>query len=38
MKEKYEKPIIQFIAFEPADVLTASVEAGDNVIEDNIFD
>ena len=38
MKEKYAELIIQVLAFEKSDVITASLEAGDNVIEDNIFD
>lgn len=38
MKENYVELIIQVLNFETSDVVTASLEAGDNVIEDNIFD
>ena len=38
MKEKYVELIIQVLDFEMLDVITASLEFGDNVIEDNIFD
>ena len=38
MKEKYVELIIQVLDFEMLDVITASLELGDNVIEDNIFD
>ena len=37
-KEKYEQPMILVVAFEKADVVTASFTQGDNVIDDNFFD
>ena len=38
MKEKYLELIIQVLHFEKLNVVTISIEAGDNVIDDNIFD
>lgn len=37
-KEKYEQPMVLVVAFEKADVVTASLTQGDNVIDDNFFD
>ncbi len=38
MKKNYAEPIILMISFEEADVITASIGAGDNTLEDGFFD
>ena len=38
MKEKYVEPIISLIVLVQSDVLTASVEKGDNTLDDSFFD
>ena len=38
MKETYKELILRIKALEQSDVITASVEKGDNTVEDNFFD
>ena len=38
MNEKYAEPIIRIVALQPADIVTVSIEKGDNTIEDGFFD
>ena len=38
LKEIYEQPMILLVTFEQADVITASLGKGDNLLEDDFFD
>ena len=38
MKEKYVEPIISLIVLVQKDILTLSVEKGDNTLDDSFFD
>jgi hypothetical protein len=38
MKEKYVEPIIGLIVLAQEDILTSSIEKGDNTLDDSFFD